>query len=112
MGNAVKFAAPGRPAEVTVTAVPQAAAAPGGAPWWRLTVQDNGIGIDPDRAEAIWPLFGRLPDADGYPGSGIGLAVCRRVAEQHGGRLWVDSTPGRGSAFHVTLPGVEPAPGT
>lgn len=71
---------------------------------WRLTVSDNGIGIDPSASERIFKMFQRLHTQEEIPGSGIGLAVCRRIANRHGGRIWVESRPEIGSAFHITIP--------
>ncbi len=70
----------------------------------RVAVVDNGMGIAPEHCERIFELFERLHAAGEYPGSGIGLAVCRRVVERHGGRIWVESQPGQGSRFYVELP--------
>jgi signal transduction histidine kinase len=69
-----------------------------------FAIADNGIGMDPAQAGRIFKPFQRLHDEDAYPGSGIGLAVCERIVEQHGGRIWVQSTPGQGSTFQFTLP--------
>lgn len=76
----------------------------------RLDFRDQGIGLDPAEGERIFGLFQRLHDDAEIPGSGIGLAVCRRIAERHGGRIWVDSSPGHGATFHVLLPSRPSAP--
>ena len=69
---------------------------------WVVTVRDNGVGVDPEHAGRIFGMFSR---ADGErAGTGIGLAVCRRVVEAHGGRIWVEPAAGGGSAFRFTLP--------
>jgi len=78
--------------------------------WWVFSIVDNGIGIDPVFSQHIFGLFKRLHSQDEYPGSGIGLAVCQRIVEQAGGRIWLqESTPGKGSIFCFTLSAVTPA---
>jgi signal transduction histidine kinase len=67
-------------------------------------VEDNGIGIDPKYHANIFALSSRLHSKDQYPGSGIGLAICQRIVERYGGRIWLDSVPGGGSTFFFAIP--------
>ncbi|MCW2997068.1 MAG: integral rane sensor signal transduction histidine kinase [Solirubrobacterales bacterium] len=71
---------------------------------WELTVTDDGIGVDPAQAARIWRVFQRLHNREEYAGNGIGLSICRRIAERHGGRIWLTAPASGGSTFHVFLP--------
>ncbi|HYN79854.1 MAG TPA: ATP-binding protein, partial [Lamprocystis sp. (in: g-proteobacteria)] len=96
IGNALKFRGLAPPL-IGIDAVPSEGA-------WRIEVRDNGIGISPEHHERIFNLFARLHSRAAYAGTGIGLAVCRRIVERHGGRIWVESSLGAGATFSFTLP--------
>lgn len=101
IANAIKFCKE-LPPKIHVTAAKENA-------FWVFSVQDNGVGLDPDFADRIFIIFQRLHTREHYPGTGIGLAICKRIVERHGGSIWVESAPGKGSTFSFTLPASEPA---
>lgn len=96
VGNAIKFQ-PGATPRVELSAVREGT-------FWKFSVRDHGIGIRPEHQDKIFQLFQRLNPVDSYEGSGIGLAICRKIVLAHGGRLWVESEPGKGTTFYFTLP--------
>jgi signal transduction histidine kinase len=103
LSNAIKFRSGAAP-HIRIRCVTE-------EPGWRFEVQDNGIGIAPEYAERIFVMFQRLHARDAYPGTGIGLALCKRIVERHGGRLWVAPAEGGGSVFSFTLPQVAASDG-
>lgn len=96
IGNALKYRHPDRPPVVRVDAKRQ-------GDFWVLSVADNGIGIESQYFDRIFLIFQRLHTEEEFPGTGIGLALCKKIVERHGGRIWLDSVPGEGSTFFVAL---------
>jgi len=102
IGNALKFRGE-QPPRITVS-------------WadagdeWEFSVADNGIGIEPEYADRIFVIFQRLHPKDAYPGTGIGLAMCRKIVEYHGGRIWLDTSVDSGTVFRFTLPKIAAPP--
>ena len=100
VGNAIKYQSPGVP-RVHVSA------ARNGAKKWIFSVKDNGLGIDPQYFDKIFGMFQRLHKREEFAGTGIGLAICKKIVERHGGSISVESQPGQGSTFHFALAGSE-----
>jgi light-regulated signal transduction histidine kinase (bacteriophytochrome) len=95
VANAIKFVEDGPPRiRIWAAEVPEG---------WRFSVRDNGIGVEPQQAERIFGMFTRLHGSERYPGTGVGLAVCQRIVDVHGGRIWVEPAPGGGSQFMFTI---------
>lgn len=98
IANAIKFRGEDPP-QITISALRE-------GEMWRFSVQDNGIGVDSRFTDKIFEVFRRLHTRDQYPGSGIGLSICKRIVEHYGGRIWVESDNGQGARFSFTLPAV------
>ncbi|MEM7796008.1 MAG: ATP-binding protein [Cyanobacteria bacterium P01_C01_bin.118] len=97
LSNALKYHLPERPPHVQVSAKHQENE-------WCFGVHDNGIGIKSEYFDQVFQIFQRLHTKEEYPGTGIGLATCKKIVENHGGRIWVDSQPAQGTTFYFTLP--------
>jgi len=96
IGNAIKFRGPEAP-HIQISAAPRERE-------WVICVRDNGIGIDPKHYDRIFLMFKRLHRRGEYPGTGIGLAVCKKIVERHGGSMWIEQAYPRGTSFCIALP--------
>jgi len=99
IANAIKFRGE-HPPEIQIKVEPE-------DDFWRFSVQDNGIGISSEYFDRIFVLFQRLHNREAYPGTGIGLAICKKIVEHHGGRIWIESIPEQGSTFYFTFPQIK-----
>jgi light-regulated signal transduction histidine kinase (bacteriophytochrome) len=97
IGNGIKYQKAGARAVVHISAKQDGAN-------WVFSVQDNGIGIEAQHFDAVFQIFQRLHTRSQYPGTGIGLAICKRIVERHHGRIWIESSPGQGTTFFFTMP--------
>jgi chemotaxis family two-component system sensor kinase Cph1 len=104
MGNAIKFRQPDRPLQIHISVERTEDS-------WKFGVHDNGIGLEPQFSDRIFVIFQRLHTRDEYPGSGMGLAICKKIVECHRGQIWVESELGQGATFYFTLPvgGLDPS---
>lgn len=96
LGNAVKFRKPGAPLHIEITAEKTET-------HWAIAIRDHGIGFEPEYADRIFDIFRQLHSSNEYEGTGIGLAICKRIVEHHGGRIWAEAVPGQGATFFFTL---------
>jgi light-regulated signal transduction histidine kinase (bacteriophytochrome) len=102
LSNAIKFRTERAP-EIQISARKE-------GKYWRFTVRDNGLGFDMKYADRVFIIFQRLHNKETYPGSGIGLAICKKIVERHGGIIRVESEVGKGTSFNFTIPQASGAP--
>ncbi len=95
LSNSLQYCTPGKPLLIQISARLE-------GDLWTIAVSDNGMGFDPVKAESVFEIFQRLHYGDS--GTGIGLAICKRIVENHGGTIWAESEPGIGTSIHFTLP--------
>jgi light-regulated signal transduction histidine kinase (bacteriophytochrome) len=96
VGNAIKYRS-NKPPQINISYKDVGS-------FYRFSISDNGIGIDPRFFHKIFIIFQRLHNREQYSGTGIGLAICKKIVDKHGGKIWLESEPGKGSTFYFTLP--------
>jgi light-regulated signal transduction histidine kinase (bacteriophytochrome) len=101
IGNALKYRKPDEPPHIHIAAQRERSN-------WVFSVRDNGIGFDSRQADKVFGVFKRLHGKE-YPGTGIGLSICKKIVERNGGRIWAKSSPGHGSTFYFTIPDSKPS---
>ncbi|MGB3181562.1 MAG: ATP-binding protein [Cyclobacteriaceae bacterium] len=96
VSNAIKYRKEGECPDIRVSGTEK-------SDYWQLSVSDNGIGIEKEYFDKVFVIFRRLHTAQEYPGTGVGLSICKRIVEKHGGRIWIESEPGKGTTFNFTI---------
>ncbi|MFP4581320.1 MAG: sensor histidine kinase [Candidatus Sumerlaeia bacterium] len=107
VANALKFHRPDESPFIKVFSEAEPQSANPDRKFWRFGIRDNGIGIDPDQKDRVFQIFQRLDNSGKYEGTGVGLSICKKIVQNHKGRIWVESEIGKGATFYFTLPACE-----